>query len=215
MSAAQFPAVPGPRWTRKRLVDMLIECYGPSPRGAVDVTAVAEYAAVGESTVRRWISANGGANNRRPAIPARRLAQLQLGPVDIENRNTNDYLYALDAINKIAEGRVEASWRDQGWLSEHVVAVIAVAGKPWLQVVSSNQSRSSVADLRRRGTTVESVVVPTRHHAHALARAVMLTMHNWRVHPAAGVLKRGATMVWMGDAPQVDLEGFAQQLFST
>ena len=65
----------------ERLVDMLIACHGPSPQGAVDVAAVAAAAGVGESTVRRWITRGDHANNRRPAIPARRLAQLQLGPL--------------------------------------------------------------------------------------------------------------------------------------
>ena len=29
--------IQGPRWTRKRLIAMLVDCYGPTPRGGVDV----------------------------------------------------------------------------------------------------------------------------------------------------------------------------------
>ena len=46
----------GPRWTRKRLIGMLLDCYGPTARGSVDIAAVADYAGVSPSTVRRWIS---------------------------------------------------------------------------------------------------------------------------------------------------------------
>ena len=58
MSAATKVIRPahGPRWTRKRLTTMLLDCYGPTPRGAVDVAAIAHYAGVSPSTVRRWLS---------------------------------------------------------------------------------------------------------------------------------------------------------------
>jgi hypothetical protein len=214
ITVEQFPAFPGPRWTRKRLVDMLIACYGPTASGAVNVAAVAQYAGVSESTVHRWLSRAGTPNNRRPAIPARRLTQLQLAPALIEQRSYDDYLYALDAIDKVAAGRIEPAWREQGWLGEHTVAVIGVAGKPWLQVAYSNQSKRSLDELRRRGPLLESVVVPTRHHARALAYVVMLTVRNWRVHPVGGMLKRGGTTtVWMADAPTVNLTELAQRLF--
>lgn len=204
----------GPRWTRKRLVDMLIACYGPSPRGAVDVAAVAAAAGVGESTVRRWITRGDHANNRRPAIPARRLAQLQLGPPELEYRNDQVYRYALAAIADIAaERNIEESWRRRGWLDDQTVSVIAVHAKPWHQVVISNGSARSQAELRRRGATIDSVVVPTRFHAQVLAHAVMLTQQAWRVHPAPTELKTGATTVWMADAPQVNLKALLHQVF--
>jgi predicted DNA-binding transcriptional regulator AlpA len=35
---------------------MLLDCYGPTPRGAMDVATVAHYAGVSPSTVWRWLS---------------------------------------------------------------------------------------------------------------------------------------------------------------
>src|SRR5688500_17809093 len=79
--------VPGPRWTRKRLIGMLTDCYGPTPRGAVNVAAVAAYAGVSPSTVRRWIARGQQGNRRKPAIPKHRITQLQRGPEVVERRN--------------------------------------------------------------------------------------------------------------------------------
>jgi hypothetical protein len=205
MTGPDIRPAAGPRWTRKRLVDMLIACYGPSPRGAVDVAAVAAAAGVGESTVRRWITRGDHANNRRPAIPARRLAQLHLGPPDLE--------YRTEPVADIAvERNIEESWRRRGWLDDQTVSVIAVHARPWHQVVISNGSARSQAELRRRGATIDSVVVPTRFHAQVLAHAVMLTQQAWRLHPAPTELKTGATTVWMADAPQVNLKALLHQV---
>jgi hypothetical protein len=218
MTGPLIVAVEGPRWTRKRLVAMLIDCYGPSPRGAVNVAAVADYAGVAESTVRRWIVLGAGhANNRRPAIPARRLTQLQLAPPEVEERSEQAFGLDLISIANIAAGRnLNPYWLEHGWLNDHTVAVIAVAGKPWHQVVFHNGSPRAVSETRRRGTTIDSIAVPSRLHARVVAHAVMLTMGNWRVHPAEGMLKRaGSTTVWMDDAPPVDLNGLARQLFAT
>lgn len=214
MTGPDIRPAAGPRWTRKRLVDMLIACYGPSPRGAVNTAAVAAAAGVGESTVRRWIASGGGANNRRPAIPARRLTQLQLGSPELEYRNDQVYRYAVAAITDIAADRnIEPSWRQRGWLNDQTVSVIEVRDKPWQQVVISNGSARSQAELRRRGATIDSVVVPTRFHAQALAHAVMLTQHAWRVRPAPTELTTGATTVWMADAPPVNLKQLLRQVF--
>ena len=92
--------VPGPRWTSKRLIGMLIDCYGPTPRGAVNVAAVADYAGVSSSTVRRWIAGGQQQDRRRrkPAIPKHRVTQLQRGPEVVERRNQQQYQYALDGL---------------------------------------------------------------------------------------------------------------------
>lgn len=215
MTVPPITAVAGPRWTRKRLVGMLIDCYGPSPRGAVDAAAVAAYLDVAESTVRRWIS--GGrthANNRHPTIPARRLTQLQIGPPEVERRNDQQSRYALAAIAGLAaQQNITPYWREHGWLDEHTVTVIALTGTPWHQVAYSGGSARSSDVLRRRGAVVDSAVVPTRFHAQALTHAVMLTQQCWRVHPAPSQLKVGNTTVWMADAPAVDLKALTRQLF--
>jgi hypothetical protein len=112
----------GPRWTRKRLTAMLLDCYGPTPRGAVDVAAVAHYAGVSPSTVRRWLS-RPEPGGRRLAIPKRRLVQLQRGPEEVERRNEQQYRHALNALASIDDERsIMPEWRKQGWLEQQTVA---------------------------------------------------------------------------------------------
>ena len=123
--------VPGPRWTRKRLIGMLIDCYGPTPRGAVNVAAVADYAGVSSSTVRRWIAGGQQQDRRRrkPAIPKHRVTQLQRGPEVVERRNQQQYQYALDALGSLGDDQaILPAWRQQGWLNEHTVAVVEIHG---------------------------------------------------------------------------------------
>lgn len=199
----------GPRWTRKRLTTMLLECYGPTPRGAVDVAAVAHYAGVSPSTVRRWLS-RPEPGGRRLAIPKRRLVQLQRGPEEVERRNEQQYRHALNALASIDDERsIMPEWRKQGWLNQQTVAIIAVHGRPWRQVAVTNGSRRALGELHRRGATVDNLVVPTRFHAQVLAHTVMLRQQAWRIHPAAHRLSAGRTQVWMADAPTVDLAALA------
>ncbi len=199
-------AVKGPRWTRKRLVDMLIDCYGPTVRGAVDVVAVAAYLGVSESTVRRWLAGGAAANHRRPVMPRQRIRQLQIGYADVEANDAMQYRYALDAIASArSDGAINPYWQEHGWLGDHSVAVIEMRGRPWHQIAMTKGT--SAHPLRRHGTVVDSLVVPTRFHGRALVHLVMLTMRSWRVHPAPHRLssRGGSTRVWMKDAPGVDL----------
>jgi len=160
--------VPGPRWTRKRLVAMLIDCYGPTQRGAVDVDAVAQYAGVAPSTVRRWIGGGERANRRKPSIPKRRIAQLQRGPQIVERRNQQQYQYALEALGALGdENSILPAWRQQRWLNEHTVAIVEVKGKPWHQVVVTKANRRALDELHRRATVLDSVTLPTRFHTQA------------------------------------------------
>ena len=214
MSAAAKVIRParGPRWTRKRLTTMLLDCYGPTPRGAVDVAAVAHYAGVAPSSVRRWLS-RPPPGSRRLAIPKHRLVQLQRGPEEVERRNEQQHRHALNALASIDDERsIMPEWRKQGWLDQHTVAIIAVHGRPWLQVAVTNGSRRALAELHRRGATVDNLVVPTRFHAQVLTHAVMRRQQAWRIHPAAHRLSAGRTQVWMADAPSVDLAALAAAL---
>ena len=210
MSAVEvIRPVRGPRWTRKRLITMLLECYGPTPRGAVDVATVAHYAGVSSSTVRRWLS-KPRSGSQRLVIPKHRLTQLQRGPAEVERRNEQQYQHALAAIASIDDERlILPAWREQGWLDQHTVAIIAVQHRPWLQVAVSNGNRRALGELQRRGATVDNVVVPTRFHAQVLVHAVMVRQQAWRVHPAAHLLTAGRTQAWMADAPTVDLAALA------
>ena len=204
--------IQGPRWTRKRLIAMLVDCYGPTPRGGVDVAAVAFYAGVSPSTVRRWLSPPKPGTRRLP-IPTHRLVQLQRGPSEVERRNEQQHQHALNAIASIGdESAVLPAWREQGWLDQHTVVIIAVHGRPWHQVAVTKATRRALGEVHRRGATVDNLVVPTRFHAQLLAHAVMMRQQRWRVHPAAHLLATGRTQVWMADAPAVDLAALAASL---
>ncbi|AGB27339.1 hypothetical protein Mycsm_07245 (plasmid) [Mycobacterium sp. JS623] len=198
-----------PQWTRRRLVAMLLECYGPTPRGSVDVAAVAHYAAVSPSTVRRWLG-KPSSGSRRVAIPKLRLRQLQCGPEEVERRNEQQYRHALAAMASIDdEAKIVPVWREQGWLDQHSVVLLAIHHRPWHQVAVTNGSRRALNWVHRRGATIDNMVVPTRFHAIVLAHTVMARQQAWRVHPAAHRLATGRTQVWMDDAPAVDLATLA------
>jgi hypothetical protein len=185
---------------------MLIDCYGPTPRGAVDVDAVAQYVGVTPSTVRRWIRGGPRANRRRPTIPQRRIAQLQRGPQIVERRSEQQYQYALEALGALGdESSILPVWRQQGWLDQHSVAIVEIHGKPWHQVVVTKANRRAIDALRRRATVLDSITLPTRFHAQVLAHAVMTRQQAWRVHPTPQQLAQGRTQVWMADAPPVKL----------
>lgn len=200
----------GPRWTRAKLVGMLLDCYGPTPRGAVDVAAVADYAGVSASTVRRWIGPNPRPGVRRPAIPKHRIEQLQRGPAVVEHRNDQRYQHALRALTSIREDRgILPIWREQGWLDHHIVAIVEVHARPWLQVAITNGGMGGLRELHRRANVVDRLTVATRFHAQVLAHDVMIRQRAWRIHPTPRRLSAGRTQVWMADAPPVDLQALA------
>lgn len=206
--------VRGPRWTRKRLIAMLLDCYGPTPRGAVDVATVAHYAGVSSSTVRRWLS-KGSDESRRLQIPKHRLTQLQRGTAEVERRNEQRYQHALAALASIDDERsILPVWREQRWLDQQTVAILAIHQRPWCQVVVTNGSRRALGEVHRRGATVDNLVVPTRFHAQVLAHAVMVRQQAWRVHPAAHLLSAGRTQVWMDAAPAVDLAALSNAVLT-
>ena len=140
--------------------------------------------------------------------PARRNCSAALA--EVERRNEQQYQHALAAIASIDDERsILPEWREQGWLDQHTVAIIAVQHRPWLQVAVTNGNRRALGELQRRGATVDNVVVPTRFHAQVLAHAVMVRQQAWRIHPAAHLLTAGRTQAWMADAPTVDLAALA------
>lgn len=198
--------VRGPRWTQKRLVDMLVDCYGPSSRGPIDVASVAEHVGVTPATVRRWLRRGDGPPSRVRATPPRqRIIQLQRASEEVEVRNERQYTYALEASGKVERGDTIPPWRTQGWLNEHTVAIVEVHGKPWHQVVVTKANHRAMTELGRRAKILDTVTVPNRFWAQVVAHNVMVRQQHWRVHPAKSELAIGRTQVWMADAPAVDL----------
>lgn len=200
----------GPRWTQKRFVDMLIDCYGPSSRGPIDIAAVAAHVGVTPATVRRWLHNDRGAPSRvKTGVPRRRLTQIQRASEEVEERNEGRYRYALSAIAQIEAGQIIPPWREQNWLDDHLVVIVEIHGKPWHQVVVTKGNHRAMAALRRRARILQTEIVPHRFYAEALAHHVMVRQQHWRVHPAKSHLAIGRTQVWMADAPAVDLTNLA------
>ena len=236
VSVDAVESAPGPRWTHKRFITMLGDCYGTGPRGGVNTAAVADYAGVYRSTVSRWIAP--GETRYQLGVPAPRINQLQLAPPMVELRAAQQYRHALQAIADIdsGSGGLLEVWEGQGWLKPHRVAVVDLAGKPWLQVVVNraatarrkppHRSESTIQlsssgsgigqlrawdDLHRDDNPVTQVVVPHWFYAQILVRAVMVRQWNWRVHPSRHKLAVGRTRVWMPEAPAVQLRSLARQ----
>ncbi|MDA0252551.1 MAG: hypothetical protein O3B27_06085 [Actinomycetota bacterium] len=225
-------SAPPPRWTHKRLIDMLAACYGTGPRGGVNVSAIADYAGVTPATVYRWIAP--GATRYQLGIPQQRIAQLQLPPPIIETRALQQYRGALKAIGKIDAGEPWPEWEAQGWLKPHRVAVVKLHGKPWHQIMINrahhSRPRSKPAgpiqsapsggeinrlrawqELHRDDITLSQVVVPHWFYAQVLARAVLVRQKWWRVYPLRRQLPIGRTRVWMSDAPPVQLRALGRR----
>lgn len=176
--------VPGPRWTRKRFNTMLADCYGTTAAGDLDLDAVAEYAGVTTATVHRWIGSDSASNSRHTAAPSTRIAQLQRGPQDIENRNRGAVERAQMILANLGDPTyILPVWRRSGWLNEHAVVIVEVNSKPWRQVVVTKANPRALAVIRQRSVIVTSLTLPTRFHAQILAHAVMLRQQAWRVHP--------------------------------
>ena len=213
MAPCLVEPVRGPRWTRKRFITMLADCYGTTVTGDFDIGAVAEYAGVTTATVRRWISGDTNTNNRLAAAPPARIEQLQRGPEIVERRNQQQYDRALEALANLGdETSILPVWRQQGWLDEHAAAIVEIKGKPWRQVVITKANPRALTELRRRSEIVTSLTLPTRFHAQVLAHAVMMRQQAWRVQPSPERLAVGRTQVWMADAPAVPLGSLADQI---
>jgi len=138
----------GPRWTRKRLIGMLLDCYGPTARGSVDIAAVADYAGVSPSTVRRWISRRHP-QSRPLAIPKHRIVQLQRGPAEIERRNEQQYQYAgsPEDIRSLAH-----------WRSPSIGSSNSSAARPRLS--DATNSNTSTRSTRSRRSTMSDQSCP-------------------------------------------------------
>lgn len=205
--------VPGPRWTRKRFIGMLADCYGTTLTGDVDIDAVAGYAGVTPATVRRWIIGDRSTNGRNVAVPPARIAQLQRGPQDIEDRNEGAVEHAQLVLANLGDPTyILPVWRNRGWLNDHAVIITEVKEKPWRQVIITKANPRALTEIRRRSVIVTSLTLPTRFHAQILAYAVMVRQQAWRVHPSPEQLASGRTHVWMADAPAVPLGSLADQI---
>jgi len=229
--AEAIEPAPGPRWTHKRLLTMLKDCYGIGPRGGMNAPAIAAYTGVKPSTVYRWIAP--GETQYRLTIPRGRLSELQLAPPMDEVRALQTYRHALMAIETIEAGEPWPEWEKQGWLLPHHVVVNKLMAKPWMQVTVTRAQPSrprrpknlqkpapgageinrlrAWENLHAHDIALSSVQVPNYFYAQVLVRAVMVSQWWWRVYPSREVLPLGRTRLWMSDAPPVQLRALGRK----
>ncbi|WP_063043766.1 hypothetical protein [Nocardia pseudovaccinii] len=200
-----------PTWTRGRLAATLGECYGRTPTGKVDVTAVAAAFKRAPSTVRKWLR---GTDDQPSAMPAARLRELTTGGPRTEREAVGKADYAREAIARIAlpkDRGINPQWRQQEWLDAHFVLLIQIYDRPWRQLLMTK--RGNAADqARKRGEVIDQVVVPTKFHGDVLIHEVMAHQAAWAVRPPKNALSVGRGQVWADDAPEIDLSVLAVEL---
>lgn len=208
----------GPTWTRARLVRVLRLCFGSTPAGGVDTTAVAAAMGVSRRSVQRWLNAPHGRS--RAPIPAARLAQLveltQPAALTLR-REAQGADYALDAIDKLGLGRgrgVLPSWRERRWLEPHLVVVLEVKvdDQKIRQVLLGRADLGRLDGFRKRGRVVDQTTVPTRFHATVLTHRVLAARQPWRYQARPGQVAASYTQAWLDDAPATHLGRDAQEL---
>lgn len=204
-----------PRWTRRRLLNILAACYGTTQAGDLDVAATAEEFGVTDATVRRW---TGGKSGRiKPRMPAKRLTQLQEPPADVIERERMVANNARTVVAGLHLPHTVERLRQKQWLEPHLVAVLelpyAAGGIALRQVVMTRGTPNLVHKLHKRGAIVDFTVVPTRYHAIVLIDTVMRHVHAWRLLPSPALVRESRTQTYASDAPHFDLAVMAQNVF--
>ncbi|MBC7299533.1 hypothetical protein [Nocardia salmonicida] len=198
-------------WTRARLVAALADCYGRTPRGAVDTKAVAADFGVTPRTVRKWMH---GADAALAAIPADRLRTLTTGGARTEREADGKAAYAREALAAIAlpkERGIKQQWRDQGWLDTHFVLLVHLHGRPWHQLILTKQGNAA-DQARRRGEVLDQTAVPNKFAGDVLIHAAMQRQAPWAIRPSKAQLAVGRGQVWTADAPELNLSALAVDL---
>lgn len=199
-----------PRWTRSRARRLLILAGADDGAGHLDTTEVAARVDRSRRTVQRWF--HGHPNALLPPSARQRVAAA-LAPDDFTRRREQDRTrYAADAVERrrLPKGRlVPDSWRKQGWLDDHVVAVLHHTHLRVRQVAAVKFTSRSIAELRRRGDVDDVATVPGRFEADLVVAAVLEQVDAWRIAVDPLLLQQGHTMVWTDDAPEVTLTRLA------
>lgn len=200
-----------PTWTRARLERVLFVRYGVAARGGLNIKAAAEDMSVTPRSIYRWLDAPDG--RFRANIPTPRLEALIDGMLP-SAETLDDEVFQLQNFRDGVRSwnarprRTKPEWKTQGWLTKHQVSIFKVPGLPLHQVVATATASKAYETLHRRGHLVDSVIVPTRMHAHAMAYQLLRDHHEWRVHAPVDAVKRGRTWCWFSDAPTTDLKAY-------
>ena len=190
--------------------------FGVTPLGGVNTRAAALAMGVSQRTVQRWLRAPSG--RAKAPIPAARLAQLieLLVPESRTLRaEQKAAVYARRAIAQVALPRgmgILPSWQDQGWLTQHMVAVLGMANPGIRQLTIARATLDRIGEVQRRGRVLDYVIVPTWFHATVLVQELLQDLEPWRYQASKPDVKQGFTWVWLDDAPPVDLAAAAAAL---
>lgn len=207
------PAPSVPRWTRGRLVTVLVLVWGQNQRGGVNTAAVAEAVGVSQRTVQRWLL---GQNRWRAKVPPARLEQIRtlaLPEAQTLRDERDKARYAREALQQMAipHGRgVLPAWREQRWDEPHLVAVTELPLAGIRQVnLTRVTSRRGREEMQRRGEMLDFTIVPSRFAATLLVHELLDQVQPWRVYPRARRPRQGPTQSWLADAPLIDLDEIA------
>ena len=207
---------PVPTWTWARLALALGLRFGVTSHGRPDTAAVAQGLGVSRRTVQRWLHGGDGASIA--PLPEQRqsevIAALAPPPAQLRAEQVATR-YATRAIDAIALGRgrgILPAWTEQGWLEDHLVAVLEIPDSGIRQLVVGQSHLTKLDEIRRRGSVVDVAVVPTRFHATILVNTVLDQLHNFRLHAGPGQVKAGFTQAWLADAPATHLSRLADEI---
>lgn len=170
------------------------------PSGRVDATAVARAAGVAPGTVRRWA-------RRLPTKRRRELEELMLPSSGLLEQEERELRYARNAIADIAApgDPSNPSWREQGWLEPHLLAVVKLER---LGVCVARIARAT-GDVKSRerlraggGVVIDQDVFQTRFEAQIAKGELLQFVQRWRLLLPHGTIPRGRTEAWLEAAPR-------------
>lgn len=196
----------GRRWTRPQLELALGTAFGTTPRGGVDTAAAAAALGISRRTVQRYLH---GEDQRRAAVPAARLEQIQQATRPDPESVRQEQLavsYARDAISQLPDGPgVLPAWRERRWLEPHLIAVLELPRLGLRQVTVSRATNRTLSAVAKRGKVLSHTTVPSRFHATVLTSTVLDLVGPWRIQTPPGVIKQGRTQTWSSNAPRTPL----------
>lgn len=203
------PRLGPPTWTKARLERVLLVKYGHANRGGVNMAAAAADQGVSTRTLYRWLDTPDG--RFRAKIPTPRLEKL-IDSLLPSQETLDDEVYQLEHFRAGVAGwnarpqRLGPSWKNEGWLAQHQISILALNALPLRQVTITKARRGGGLVTYPRGEIVDSLIVPTKMHASVVAYELLRIHHHWRIHaPATPGIRTGRTWCWFNDAQPTDL----------
>lgn len=202
-------------WTTGQLAIAVGMNFGFTRTKRPNAVAAAKAFGVSPATIRRWL--NGPAEDP-PALSDERLAEIiaRMRPTPATYKAQAIALQkaedSLKQIRRAPRRGVLKSWKEQGWLSPYLVAIVEPFNAPIQQVTVSGPTEKALDHLSRRGRTVLETEVKTKFAALILSHKVLGELDWWRVNVPPMWAIDGRTQCWVPGAPLPDLDRMATQL---